>query len=106
MQQRVFLSLSVCQQDVAPGSIHTVFLLVNKDSSLRLDRPAQVTCDDITPRQPGGLQSFTVCVLQVEVLSSLKSVQKHVELRQLPAEFGGSFSFSQSSWLCFRSVSL
>uniref|UniRef100_A0A4W6CWJ2 Pleckstrin homology domain containing, family G (with RhoGef domain) member 4 n=1 Tax=Lates calcarifer TaxID=8187 RepID=A0A4W6CWJ2_LATCA len=44
-----------------------------------------------------------VCVVQVEVLSSLKSVQKHVELHQLPAEFGGSFSFSQSSWLSFRS---
>ncbi|XP_067433436.1 puratrophin-1 isoform X5 [Thunnus thynnus] len=69
-------------QDNIPGSIHTVLLLVNKDSSLRLDKPAAT---------------------QVEVLSSLKSVQKHVELRQLPAEFGGSFSFSQSSWLCFRS---
>uniref|UniRef100_A0A8P4GGS4 Pleckstrin homology domain containing, family G (with RhoGef domain) member 4 n=1 Tax=Dicentrarchus labrax TaxID=13489 RepID=A0A8P4GGS4_DICLA len=64
-------------------SIHSVLLLVNKDSSVRLDKPA---------------------VTQVEVLSSLKSLQKHVELRQLPAEFGGSLSFSQSSWLCFRSV--
>ncbi|XP_071345993.1 rho guanine nucleotide exchange factor 40 isoform X2 [Trachinotus anak] len=68
-------------QENTPGSIHTVLLLVNKDSSLRLDKPAAT---------------------QVEVLSSLKSVQKHVELQQLPAEFGGSFSFSQRSWLCFR----
>ncbi|XP_050934278.1 uncharacterized protein plekhg4 [Lates calcarifer] len=69
-------------QENTPGSIHTVLLLINKDSSLRLDKPAAP---------------------QVEVLSSLKSVQKHVELHQLPAEFGGSFSFSQSSWLSFRS---
>ncbi|XP_070761446.1 puratrophin-1 [Enoplosus armatus] len=69
-------------QDNVPGSIHAVLLLLNKDSSLRLDKTA---------------------ASQVEVLSSLKSLQKHVELRQLPAEFGGSFSFSQSSWLCFRS---
>ncbi|XP_044052272.1 rho guanine nucleotide exchange factor 40 isoform X2 [Siniperca chuatsi] len=69
-------------QENTPGSVHTVLLLVNKDSSLRLDKAAAT---------------------QVEVLSSLKAVQKHVELRQLPAEVGGSFSFSHSSWLCFRS---
>lgn len=69
-------------QENIPGSINTVLLLVNKDSSLCLDKLAAT---------------------QVEVLSSLKSVQKHVELHQLPREFGGSFSFSQSNWLCFRS---
>ncbi|XP_022605688.1 puratrophin-1 [Seriola dumerili] len=68
-------------QENTPGSVHTVLLLVNKDSSLRLDKPA---------------------ASQVEVLNSLKSVQKHVELQQLPAELGGSFSFRQSSWLSFR----
>uniref|UniRef100_UPI003AAC6C40 puratrophin-1 n=1 Tax=Centroberyx gerrardi TaxID=166262 RepID=UPI003AAC6C40 len=69
-------------QENMPGCIHTVLLLAEKDVALRLDKPPAI---------------------QVEVLSSLKSVQKHVELCQLPAEFGGSFSFSQSSWLCFRS---
>ncbi|XP_055363229.1 rho guanine nucleotide exchange factor 40 [Betta splendens] len=69
-------------QDNKQGSIHTVLLLISKESSQRLDKPDQP---------------------QVEVLSSLKALQKHVELRHLPAEFGGSFSFSQSSWLCFRS---
>ncbi|XP_069383376.1 uncharacterized protein plekhg4 [Paralichthys olivaceus] len=70
-------------QESTPGSIHSVLLLVSRDSSLvRLDRSV---------------------ITQVEVLHSLKSVQKHVDLQQLPAEFGGSFSFSQSSWLCFRS---
>ncbi|XP_071370316.1 filaggrin-2-like, partial [Centroberyx affinis] len=69
-------------QENMPGCIHTVLLLADKDVAQRLDKPPAT---------------------QVEVLSSLKSVQKHVELCQLPAEFGGSFSFSQSSWLCFRS---
>ncbi|XP_035855093.1 puratrophin-1 isoform X2 [Sander lucioperca] len=70
-------------QENRPGSIHTVLMLLNKDSvSARPDKPAAP---------------------QVEVLSSLKSVQKHVDLQQLPAELGGSFRFSQSSWLCFRS---
>ncbi|XP_034471062.1 pleckstrin homology domain-containing family G member 4B [Hippoglossus hippoglossus] len=70
-------------QENTPGSIHSVLLLVSRDSSLvRLDRAV---------------------ITQVEVLHSLKSLQKHVELQQLPTEFGGSFSFSQRSWLCFRS---
>ncbi|XP_072237240.1 puratrophin-1 [Leuresthes tenuis] len=77
----LFSALRSLQEDT-PGSIHTVLILVNKDSPLRLDKPAAT---------------------QVEVLSSLKSLQKHVEDRQLPADFGGSFSFSQSNWLSFRS---
>ncbi|XP_068596678.1 pleckstrin homology domain-containing family G member 4B [Brachionichthys hirsutus] len=60
-----------------PGCIHSVLLLVNKDSP-----PHAAT--------------------QVEVLSSLKSLHKRVELQKLPAEFGGSLSFSQSGWVCFR----
>ncbi|AWP01017.1 putative puratrophin-1-like [Scophthalmus maximus] len=80
----LFPALRSLQENI-PGSIHTVLLLVNRDSSssssLRVDRTA---------------------VPQV-VLTSVKSLQKHVELQQLPTEFGGSFSFSQSSWLCFRS---
>ncbi|KAM9409281.1 puratrophin-1 isoform 2-T2 [Pholidichthys leucotaenia] len=68
-------------QDWSPGSVHSVLIFTNKDSSLRLDRPAG---------------------LQVELLTSLKSVLKHVEIHQLPAELGGSFSFSQSSWISFR----
>ncbi|KAK2920495.1 hypothetical protein Q8A73_002699 [Channa argus] len=76
----LFSALRSLQEDT-PGSIHTILLLVNsKDTSLPLDKPAQV-----------------------EVLSSLKSVQKHVEVHQLPVELGGTFNFSQNSWICFRS---
>ncbi|XP_040908378.1 puratrophin-1 isoform X2 [Toxotes jaculatrix] len=78
----LFSALSSLQENI-PGSIHTVLLLINKDSTCpRVDKPAAT---------------------QVEVLSSLKSLQKVVELQQLPAELGGSFSFRQSSWLSFRS---
>ncbi|XP_072320623.1 uncharacterized protein plekhg4 isoform X2 [Eucyclogobius newberryi] len=68
-------------QDGTPGSVHKVMLLINKDSPLRLDKPP---------------------FLEVEMLYSMKSLQKHVDLRQLPVEFGGSSHFSQSSWLCYR----
>ncbi|XP_075939335.1 puratrophin-1 [Anarhichas minor] len=77
----LFSALRSLQENV-PGSVHSVLLLLDKDSSLRLDKPAAT---------------------QVEVLFSLKSLHKQVHLQQLPEEFGGSFSFSQRSWLCFRS---
>ncbi|KAK9542173.1 hypothetical protein VZT92_000058 [Zoarces viviparus] len=77
----LFSALRSLQENL-PGSVHSVLLLLDKDSSLRLDKPAAT---------------------QVEVLFSLKSLHKQVHLQQLPEEFGGSFSFSQRSWLCFRS---
>ncbi|KAK7912375.1 hypothetical protein WMY93_012586 [Mugilogobius chulae] len=61
--------------------VHNVLLMINKDSPVRLDKPP---------------------CLQVEMLHSMKSLQKHVDVRQLPVEFGGSFNFNQSSWLCYR----
>nr|XP_061819762.1 uncharacterized protein plekhg4 isoform X1 [Nerophis lumbriciformis] len=76
----LFSALRSMQEDV-PGSVHTVLLLINKDTSLHVDKAAGP---------------------QVEVLNSLKALQKHVDLHQLPVQFGGSFSFSHSSWLTFR----
>ncbi|XP_041849595.1 puratrophin-1 isoform X3 [Melanotaenia boesemani] len=77
----LFSALQLLQEE-RPGSIQSICILVSKDSCVRLERPA---------------------AFQVEVVSSLKSLQKHVEVQQLPAKFGGSFSFSQSSWISFRS---
>ncbi|XP_014909856.1 pleckstrin homology domain-containing family G member 4B isoform X4 [Poecilia latipinna] len=76
----LFSALQTLQED-SPSSIHSVLILANKDASLQLDRAAA----------------------QVEVLNSLKSLQRHVDLQQLPVELGGSLSFSQSSWISFRS---
>lgn len=102
-----------CAQEDTPVSIHGVLILANKDSSLRVDKPAatQVTLYTAAAHKHLCVNvCFKVCVdvsvVQVEVLSSPKSVQKHVELRQLPVEFGGSFIFSQSSWVGFRLVSV
>ncbi|XP_070411152.1 uncharacterized protein plekhg4 isoform X3 [Nothobranchius furzeri] len=67
-------------QEATPGSVHSVLILANKDSSLHLDKPAST---------------------QVEVLCSLKTLRKHVDLQQLPTEFGGLFTFRQSSWITF-----
>ncbi|XP_037548258.1 rho guanine nucleotide exchange factor 40 [Nematolebias whitei] len=77
----LFSAFRLLQEDT-PGSIHMMLILLNKESFLCLDKPAST---------------------QVEMLSSLKSLQKHVDLRQLPADFGGSFRFSQNNWISFRS---
>jgi len=44
------------------------------------------------------------CIYQVELLTSLKSLYKHVDIAQLPTEFEGTFPYSHSSWVCFRMV--
>ncbi|XP_030649983.1 uncharacterized protein plekhg4 [Chanos chanos] len=68
-------------QDTMPGCIHTVLLLADRDLALRLDKPSSI---------------------QVELLTSLKSLHKHVDISQLPAEFDGTFPFSHISWIGFR----
>uniref|UniRef100_H3CXY2 Pleckstrin homology domain containing, family G (with RhoGef domain) member 4 n=1 Tax=Tetraodon nigroviridis TaxID=99883 RepID=H3CXY2_TETNG len=77
----LFSALRSLQQENTPGSVYCVLLLVDKDSSLHVDQPAGP---------------------QVEVLRSLKSLHTHVGLQQVPAQLGGSLTFSQNSWLCFR----
>ncbi|KAM9860659.1 puratrophin-1 isoform 1-T3 [Aulostomus maculatus] len=77
----LFSALQSLQEDV-PGSIHSLLLLVNKNALLHVDKAA---------------------ALQVQRLVSLKCLQKHVALHQLPAEFGGSFTFNQRRWISWRS---
>ncbi|XP_026793277.3 puratrophin-1 isoform X1 [Pangasianodon hypophthalmus] len=68
-------------QEAMPGCIHTVLVLADRDLALRMEKPAAV---------------------QVELLTSLKSLHKHIEVSQLPTEFDGTFPFSHNSWICFR----
>ncbi|XP_047007681.1 puratrophin-1 isoform X2 [Ictalurus punctatus] len=68
-------------QEAMPGCIHTVLVLADRDLALRMEKPTAV---------------------QVELLTSLKSLHKHVEVSQLPTEFDGTFPFSHNSWICFR----
>ncbi|XP_053473323.1 rho guanine nucleotide exchange factor 40 isoform X2 [Ictalurus furcatus] len=68
-------------QEAMPGCIHTVLVLADRDLALRMEKPTAV---------------------QVELLTSLKSLHKHIEVSQLPTEFDGTFPFSHNSWICFR----
>ncbi|XP_026874457.2 pleckstrin homology domain-containing family G member 4B isoform X6 [Electrophorus electricus] len=68
-------------QEAKPGCIHTLLLLADRDLALRLEKPS---------------------TFQVELLSSLKALHKHVDVSQLPTEFDGTFPFCHASWLYFR----
>ncbi|XP_015460714.3 uncharacterized protein plekhg4 isoform X3 [Astyanax mexicanus] len=68
-------------QEAMPGCIHTVLLLADRDLALRIEKPSSV---------------------QVELLTSLKSLHKHIDVSQLPTEFDGTFPFSHPNWICFR----
>ncbi|XP_051756178.1 puratrophin-1 isoform X4 [Ctenopharyngodon idella] len=68
-------------QEAMPGCIHTVLLLADRDLALRMEKTSSI---------------------QVELLTSLKSLYKHVDIAQLPTEFEGTFPYSHSSWVCFR----
>uniref|UniRef100_A0A671QS54 Rho guanine nucleotide exchange factor 40-like n=1 Tax=Sinocyclocheilus anshuiensis TaxID=1608454 RepID=A0A671QS54_9TELE len=64
-----------------PGCIHTVLLLADRDLAPRVEKTTSIP---------------------VELLTSLKSLYKHVDIAQLPTEFEGTFPYSHSSWICFR----
>uniref|UniRef100_A0A8C1L8R5 Pleckstrin homology domain containing, family G (with RhoGef domain) member 4 n=1 Tax=Cyprinus carpio TaxID=7962 RepID=A0A8C1L8R5_CYPCA len=68
-------------QEAMPGCIHTVLLLADRDLAVRVEKTTSI---------------------QVELLTSLKSLYKHVDITQLPTEFEGTFPYSHSSWICFR----
>ncbi|KAJ8407895.1 hypothetical protein AAFF_G00269390 [Aldrovandia affinis] len=68
-------------QEAVPGCIHTVLLLADRDLTFRTEKPS---------------------AMQFELLTSLKSLHKHVDSSQLPIEFDGSFPFCHNSWIGFR----
>ncbi|XP_031977315.1 puratrophin-1 isoform X2 [Corvus moneduloides] len=68
-------------QDMNPHCIHGVLLLVERDLTFRMEKP------------PGG---------QFELLTSMKSLHKHIDSSQLPVELDGTFPYCHQDWLSFR----
>uniref|UniRef100_W5MNQ9 Pleckstrin homology and RhoGEF domain containing G4 n=1 Tax=Lepisosteus oculatus TaxID=7918 RepID=W5MNQ9_LEPOC len=76
----LFKAFNVLQEAV-PNCIHTVLLLADRDLTFRMEKPS---------------------AMQFELLTSLKSLHKHIDSTQLPQEFDGSFPFCHSNWVSFR----
>ncbi|KAM8799403.1 puratrophin-1 [Eudromia elegans] len=68
-------------QDMDPHCIHGVLLLVERDLTFRMEKPT---------------------VGQFELLTSMKSLHKHIDTSQLPPELDGTFPYCHQDWLSFR----
>ncbi|XP_065589496.1 puratrophin-1 [Cyrtonyx montezumae] len=68
-------------QDMDPHCIHGVLLLVERDLTFRVEKPT------------AG---------QLEILTSMKSLHKHIDSSQLPLELDGTFPYCHRDWLSFR----
>ncbi|XP_075796690.1 puratrophin-1 isoform X2 [Pelodiscus sinensis] len=68
-------------QEMAPHCIHGVLLLVERDLAFRMEKPP---------------------ALQMELLTSMKSLHKHIDSTQLPLELDGTFPYCHRDWLSFR----
>ncbi|XP_058706916.1 uncharacterized protein KIAA1755 homolog isoform X1 [Poecile atricapillus] len=67
-------------QSVSPGSIHSMLLLAEKELVSHRERLSGV---------------------QVETLTSLKALGRHVDSSQLPPELDGAFPYCHSEWVQF-----
>ncbi|KAM6250641.1 puratrophin-1 isoform 2-T2 [Spheniscus humboldti] len=76
----LFKAFSILQ-DMVPHCIHGVLLLVERDLTFRMEKP------------PAG---------QFELLTSMKSLHKHIDSSQLPLELDGTFPYCHRDWLSFR----
>ncbi|XP_075397638.1 pleckstrin homology domain-containing family G member 4B [Tenrec ecaudatus] len=68
-------------QNTAPPVIHSILLLVDKESVIKPDKEATMQCD---------------------VVSSLKALHKLIDGSQLTAALDGTFPYSHRDWMCFR----
>ncbi|XP_006028165.2 puratrophin-1 isoform X2 [Alligator sinensis] len=68
-------------QDMVPHCIHGVLLLVERDLTFRMEKPTAA---------------------QFEILTSMKSLHKHIDSSQLPLELDGTFPYCHRDWLSFR----
>ncbi|POI32654.1 hypothetical protein CIB84_003594, partial [Bambusicola thoracicus] len=80
----LFKAFSILQ-DMDPHCIHGVLLLVERDLTFRMEKPT------------AG---------QFEILTSMKSLHKHIDSSQLPLELDGTFPYCHRDWLSFRMVLL
>ncbi|XP_045249378.2 pleckstrin homology domain-containing family G member 4B isoform X1 [Macaca fascicularis] len=73
-------ALAGLQNNTSP-IIHSILLLIDKESAFRPDKDA---------------------IIQCEVVSSLKALHKFVDSCQLTTDLDGSFPYSHGDWICFR----
>uniref|UniRef100_UPI00358E8BAC pleckstrin homology domain-containing family G member 4B-like isoform X2 n=1 Tax=Myxine glutinosa TaxID=7769 RepID=UPI00358E8BAC len=68
-------------QDAAPKCLYSMMIMLEQEENFHLD---------------------TYLAIQCELITSMKSLHKHVESSQLPPTLNGSFNYSHEDWVDFR----
>ncbi|KAK1901277.1 Puratrophin-1 [Dissostichus eleginoides] len=76
-----FYKALLMAQEQALHAVHSIVILVDKDTCPRPEK------------QPG---------LQMEIVTSMKALNKTVEASQLTSDLGGTFTYSHTDWLQFH----
>ncbi|KAF3813222.1 hypothetical protein GH733_018830, partial [Mirounga leonina] len=89
------IGISFLFQNTSPPIIHSIVLLVNKESGFRPDKDRTIQVMVVDPQ-------VNASPWQCEVVGSLKALHKLVDSSQLTTDLDGSFPYSHSDWICFR----
>ncbi|XP_030060878.1 puratrophin-1 [Microcaecilia unicolor] len=76
----LFKAFNILQVTI-PNCIHRVLLFVERDLTFRVEK---------------------LTATQVDLISSTKSLHRHIDSAQLPQEFDGSFPYCHHDWMNFR----
>uniref|UniRef100_S4RW83 Uncharacterized protein n=1 Tax=Petromyzon marinus TaxID=7757 RepID=S4RW83_PETMA len=76
----LFKACTAMQETIA-NSLHSVLILVDREPSFKLEKSS---------------------VVQYDIVTSLKSLYKHIDPAQLPQEFEGTHPYCHEDWLTFR----
>lgn len=100
-------------QSVSPGCIHSMLLLAEKELVSHREKLSGVQVSlSLSPGLgwlgviPCPRQPYKPCALQVETLTSLKALGRHIDSSQLPPELDGAFPYCHSEWVQFFQVSV
>lgn len=103
-------------QEQALHAVHSIVMLLDKDTSPRPEKQPGLQVRDETnfyfvrAAFPSLLLSFLTKLLlsfychQMDMLTSMKALNKTVEASQLTCDLGGSFTYSHADWLQFHQV--
>lgn len=105
------LCLTSLPQEQALHTVHSVVMLVDKDTSPRPEKHPglQVKLSNFHVFSPTVginflIKPFCLCSPQMDIVTSMKALNKTVEASQLTPDLGGTFPYSHTDWLQFHQV--
>lgn len=97
------------EQEQALHPVHCIIVLMDKDTCPRPEKhPGLQVRNHNNPEtqqwSPSVLCSMCFCVEQMDLMTSLRALNKTVEASQVTSDLGGTFTYSHTDWLQFHRV--